>query len=222
MASLFKAFGNMFREKRDKAAKALADPIRDGKFAIEDSKKQIRDYTTQVAKLRAETIKMEAEHKDAGEEKKKYTRIAEQAGKAGNKADVETAVAKITQWTTRAAELKKQIDMNKKTQENLQTQLERARTKVNRAEQNHQTLAARKKGAEIRKSLAMASSQFAEGQGGLAALDDLDEAVRNDEAEAQAFEEMAAPVDEGLEDKYGSGSAAEDDMVAKFMAGSNK
>ncbi len=37
MASLFKAIGNMFREKRDNAAKALADPVRDGKFAIEDS-----------------------------------------------------------------------------------------------------------------------------------------------------------------------------------------
>lgn len=222
MASLFGAFKNMFREKRDQAAKALADPIRDGRFAIEDSKKQILKFTTDVAHLRAATIKLEAEHKDALDEKKKYTRIAEQAGSAGNKDDVTTAVGKIQEWSSRASELKKQVDANKTTQTNLMSQLERARTKVNRAEQNHTTLAARKKGAEIRKSLAMASAQFADGEGGLAALDDLDEAVRNEEAEAQAFEEMSAPADEGLEDKYGGGSAGEDDMVAKFMAGANK
>ncbi|MHA2279571.1 MAG: PspA/IM30 family protein [Promethearchaeota archaeon] len=218
MASLLKAFGNMFREKRDKAAQALADPIRDGKFAIEDSKTQIREYTTQVAKLRAETIKTEKEHQNALAEKKKWENIAKQAGAAKNEEDVRKAVGKMTEWKTRAAELKKQIDANTATQKNLQTQLERARTKVTRAEQNHQTLAARKKGAEIRKSLAQASQQFAEGQGGLAALDDLDEAVRQDEAEAQAFEEMSAPADdEGLDEKYSAGSADEEDLVAKFM-----
>lgn len=218
MASLFKAIGNMFREKRDNAAKALADPVRDGKFAIEDAKKQIREYTTQVAKLRAETIKQKANHKDALDEKKKYTNIAEQAGKAGNEADVTLAVEQIQKWTDRSKELKDQIDRNEKVETNLRSQLDAARTKVSRAEQNHQTLAARKKGAEIRKSLAMASSQFAEGQGGLSALDDLEESVRNEEAEAEAFEEMAAPgIETDLADKYSSGGVDSEDMVAKFM-----
>lgn len=219
MASLFGAIKNCFREKRDQAAKKLSDPVRDGKFAIEDSKTQIRDWTTQVAKLRAATLKQEQEYKDALAEKKKYTRIAEKAGAAGNEEDVRSAVEAITKWDTRAKELKKQIDLNATTQANLQKQLDAARTKVSRAEQNHQTLAARKKGAEIRKSLAMASQKFADGQGGLSALDDLEDAVREDEAEAQAFEEMSAPaVETDLADKYGSsGDAATDDMVAKFM-----
>lgn len=217
MASLFKAIGNMFREKRDQAAKSLADPIRDGKFAIEDSKKQIREYTTQVAKLKAETIKMKAEHKDALAEKKKYEGIAKKAGKAGNENDVRTAVEMIQKWSNRANELNGQIKKNEQVESNLRKQLDAARTKVARAEQNHQTLAARKKGAEIRKSLAQASQQFAEGQGGLAALDDLEDAVRHEEAEAEAYEEMAAPVDEDLADKYGGADEAADDMVAKYM-----
>jgi len=218
MASLFKAIGNMFREKRDNAAKALADPVRDGKFAIEDSKKQIREYTTQVAKLKAETIKQKANHKDALAEKKKYEGIAKKAGEAGNEDDVRTSVEQIQKWTNRAKELKDQIDRNEKVETSLRAQLDAARTKVSRAEQNHQTLAARKKGAEIRKSLAQASSQFAEGQGGLSALDDLEDAVRDEEAEAEAFEEMSAPaIETDLADKYGSGGADVDDMVAKFM-----
>lgn len=218
MASLFKAIGHMFREKRDNAAKALADPVRDGKFAIEDAKKQIREYTTSVAKLRAETIKQKANHKDALAEKTKYTKIAEQAGKAGNEDDVKMAVEQIQKWTGRSKELKEQITRNEQVETNLRKQLDAARTKVSRAEQNHQTLAARKKGAEIRLSLAKASSDFAEGQGGLSVLDDLEDAVRDDEAEAEAFEEIAAPgVESDLADKYGSGTADEDDMVAKFM-----
>lgn len=220
MPSLFKSIGNMFRQKRDDAANALADPVRDGKFAIEDAKKQIREYTTQVAKLRAETIKQKQNLKDATDEKKKFTNIAKKAGEAGNKDDVQTAVGKIQEWTTREKELKEQIARNEKVENNLRSQLDAARTKVSRAEQNHQTLAARSKGAEIRKSLAMASQQFAEGQGGLSALDDLEDSVRNEEAEAEAFEEMAPADDGDLADKYGSGSADEEDMVAKFMAGS--
>jgi phage shock protein A len=224
MASLFGAIKNVFREKRDQAAKKLSDPVRDGKFAIEDSKTQIREWTTQVAKLRAATIKQEEEHKDALAEKRKYTKIAERAGEAGNEADVKAAVEAIQKWDTRAKELKKQIDANAGVQANLQRQLDAARTKVSRAEQNHQTLAARKKGAEIRKQLSMASQKFADSQGGLAALDDLEDAVREEEAEAQAFEEMSAPsVETDLADKYGSaGDADTDDMVAKFMAKSGK
>ncbi len=218
MASFFGTIKNVFREKRDNAAKALADPVRDGKFAIEDAKKQIREYTTSVAKLRAETIKQKANHKDALGEKKKYTIIAEKAGAAGNEDDVKMSVEQIQKWTSRAKELKDQIDRNEKVETNLRAQLDAARTKVSRAEQNHQTLAARKKGAEIRKSLAMASSQFAEGQGGLSALDDLEESVRNEEAEAEAFEDMSAPaVETDLADKYGGDGADSDDMVSKFM-----
>lgn len=226
MASLFKAIGNVFREKRDQAAKKLADPVRDGKFAIEDSKKQIRDHTTTVAQLRAETIKSKRKLIDAQSEKKKYDRFAKKAGEratskrriAGNQDDLRAAVEKLQEWTTRCTELSSQIEKNEGVETNLRKQLDAARTKVARAEQNHTTLAARKKGAALRTSLAKASQTFA-GQVGLGALDELEDAVLQEEAEAEAFEEMAAPgVDKGLEEKYGSGgSVSTEDMMAKYM-----
>lgn len=219
MASLFKAIGNVFREKRDQAAKKLADPVRDGKFAIEDSKKQIRDHTTTVAQLRAETIKSKRKLTDAQSEKKKYDRFAKKAGEAGNQDDLRAAVEKLQEWTTRCTELSSQIEKNEGVETNLRKQLDAARTKVARAEQNHTTLAARKKGAALRTSLAKASQTFADGQVGLGALDELEDAVLQEEAEAEAFEEMAAPgVDKGLEEKYGSGgSVSTEDMMAKYM-----
>lgn len=219
MASLFKAIGNVFREKRDQAAKKLADPVRDGKFAIEDSKKQIRDHTTTVAQLRAETIKSKRKLTDAQSEKKKYDRFAKKAGEAGNQDDLRAAVEKLQEWTTICTELSSQIEKNEGVETNLRKQLDAARTKVARAEQNHTTLAARKKGAALRTSLAKASQTFADGQVGLGALDELEDAVLQEEAEAEAFEEMAAPgVDKGLEEKYGSGGSVNtEDMMAKYM-----
>ena len=89
MASFFKAVGNMFREKRDHAAKALSDPVRDGKFAIEDSVEQIREFRTEVAKLRKETIKQEAQRKEALLEKKKYDGLTKQAAQQGPGTDEE-------------------------------------------------------------------------------------------------------------------------------------
>lgn len=218
MAKFWTMVSNMFREKRDAAAQSLADPIRDGKFAIEDSKKQIREYTSQVARLRAETIMQKQEMADALAEQKKYEAIAKKAGDAGHEEDVVSAVNQIQKWTARVTELKTQIAKSEKVETNLRQQLDIARTKVARAEQNHQTLAARQKGAEIRKSLAMASQQFADGQSGLAALDDLEKAVKQEEAEAEAMEEVAAPaVETDLSAKYGSSSVDTEDMVAKYL-----
>ena len=39
MASLIKAIKNMIRGKKDSVAQSLADPVNDGKFAIEDSER---------------------------------------------------------------------------------------------------------------------------------------------------------------------------------------
>ena len=52
MASFIKAFSNMLRGVKDEVADKMADPVRDGKLAIEDSEKQIAKFTEQVAHVR--------------------------------------------------------------------------------------------------------------------------------------------------------------------------
>lgn len=218
--AFWKSLSNMFREKKAQAEKVLADPIRDGKFAIEDAEVQVRQYTTNLASLVAQTKLMSKQHEDAVIEKKKFERIAKEAGSKKNENDVRKAVEAIRKWTTTATELKTQIDKNESVRSGLQKQLDAARSKIACAKQNHQTLVVRQNGAQIRKSLAMASQTFADNQSGLASLDDLEKSVMTQEAEAEAFEEMAAPtIDESLETRYGSDSSSSDtdEMVAKFM-----
>lgn len=220
MGKLFSAIKNVFRERRDQAAEALGDPVRDGRFAIEDSEKQIVSFRTEVARLRKETIKQEAQRKEALLEKKKYDGLAKQAAAKGNAEDVGAFAAKVQEWDLKVKEFKTQIDKNNEVTTNLRRQLDAADTKVQRAKSNHQALAARKKGADIRNSLAKASSQFNTSQGGLAALDALEDAVLDSEAEAEALEEMTISPDADRESKYTTNAPA--DLAAQYMANAAK
>ena len=219
MGKLWNAIGNVFRERRDKAAEALGNPVRDGKFAIEDSEKQIASFRTEVARLRAETIKMEKQHKNALAEKKKFDGFAKQAAADGKADDVATCAAKVQEWGRKATELKGQISKNEQVTAGLRKQLDAADSKVQRAKSNHQALAARKKGADIRNKLAQSSQAFTEGQGGLAALDALEDAVEDSEAQAEAFEEMSTSGEPDMEAKYGAGGSADaEGLAARYMA----
>jgi len=223
MGKLFNAIRNVFREKRDQAAKSLGDPVRDGKFAIEDSEKQIAEFRSEVARLRKETIKMEARYQNALAEKKKWDDFAKQAAAEGKENDVISCAEKVQEWELKMSEHKGQIKKNESVTANLRKQLDAAESKVQRAKANHQALAARKAGADIRNKLAKSSKAFAEGQGGLSALDDLEDAVLDSEAEADAFEEMGTSQEEDLEAKYGSGgSSSAKDLAAKYMSNAGK
>ena len=51
MPGLFKSLSNIIRGKADDLAKKMSDPERDAKIAIQDSKKQIADFTSKIATL---------------------------------------------------------------------------------------------------------------------------------------------------------------------------
>ena len=61
---------------------------------------------------------------------------------------------------------------------------------------------------------------------GLSALDDFQKQVEQDEAEAEAYEELVGEeshnMDAALEDKYNTSNADLDDDVAKMMAAAKK
>ena len=49
MGKLWKAIKNSWREKKDEAAERRADPVRDGKYAIEDSKAKMQEIQGSIA-----------------------------------------------------------------------------------------------------------------------------------------------------------------------------
>ncbi len=209
MPGLFKTLNNLIRGKADDLSKKLADPERDAKIAITDSKKQIAGFTAKIASLIAETKKLERQCNDALADEDKYLEIAKRAMAAGNEADARGALEHKVQAQKRRATLQLEVDKDRKLTAHLRDELTKARAKVGDAEGNLRRLAARSEGAKIRTELARASSAFNSGDSPLAALDDLQNAVDSSEAEAEAWEELSAE-DTGsaqlLEAKYGSGS----------------
>ena len=213
MPGLFKTLNNLIRGKADDLSKKLADPERDAKIAITDSKKQIGGFTTKIAALVAETKKLERQCNDVKADEDKYLDIAKRAMTAGNEADARGALEHKVEAQKRHATLQIEVDKNRKLTGHLRSELTKARAKVGNAEGNLRRLAARSEGARIRTELAKASSTFNSGGSPLAALDDLQNAVDASEAEAEAWEELSAEETgsmQALEEKYGSGAGVID------------
>lgn len=220
MAGFWKSISNWFRGKKDKAAKALSDPIRDGKFAIEDSETRIKEFQTKVAKFMAVQKQLDREIAKQEKEVDKWDSIARKAAKSGNRDDVAQAISAKQRAKAVLDEKLQQHAKNDGILKQLRNQVQSAMAKIAKARSNHTQLVARHEGAQVRKELAQAASDFGNNSGPLAELDDLQKAVDAEEAEAEAFEEMAA-VNTGpasLEDKYGKTSdASVDDEVERLM-----
>ncbi len=220
MASLFKSFSNLIRGKSQELAKTMADPVRDGKLAIQDSEKMIAEFTSKIAKLIAQSKRLQRELTEAKAEVKKYQGFAEKAASSENIDDARRSLEMKSEAQKRVDTLKSEIARSDQLIANLRSQLSKARAKVASAKRNVVNLEARHEGAKIRTELAKASSEFNAGNNPMAALDDLEKSVNEKESEAEAWEDMNMDVksDASLEEKYGGSNSDVDGELAALMA----
>lgn len=219
--SIFSAIHNWFRAKNQQAAEALSDPVRDGKLAIQDSEKQVQEFTSKIATLIAETKRMERQVTDSIADVSKYQAVAGAALRAGNEADARDAIALRQKAEQQAQAIQQQVTANQTLIQQLRDQLSTARLKIAKAQSNITQLQARADAAKIRTDLAKAASAFSSGQGGLAALDNLEKSVLKQESEAEAYEEIAAvsgPAGQSLLEKYSTADSSVDQELEKMKA----
>jgi phage shock protein A len=216
MASLMRAIGNWFREKKDEAAESISDPVRDAKYDIEDSQTQTKEFESKIQALMKANNNLKKDRQDSGEEVKKWDGLARRAAAAGNRDDVQSCVAKRQTAQGEFEQYAKDITANDKTIAELRAQLGKARNKIAKAKSNTAVLSARMSSAKLRTNLAAGARGL--GDGPLSRLDTLENAVRNAESDAEAWEELHTDDVEDLEEKYGSGDANVDEEVAKLMA----
>lgn len=220
MANLWQAIKNTIRGKSQEMADKMADPVRDGKLAISDSKVQIAKFTEQIAKLVAHNKQLEKKKSEQDADVKKYQNLAEKAAGAGNREDARQALELKAQAEARLSSTTAEVEKNQQIITTLRKNLSQARAKVAAAQSNMVGLEARREGAKVRSELAKATTEFNAGSSPLAALDDLEKAVNAEEATAEAWEELSEVDDPGksLEDKYGAASSSEvDDELEKLM-----
>lgn len=217
MGKLFSGLKNLLRQKRDEAAEAIADPVRDGKFAIEDSKAELAKLRTSIAQFSGTIKQQERKEKEAKDEIKKWGNLATKAAATGNKEDVVSCVTNKQQADVQLKTIQSELKMNRASLDKIKTRFQQYQNKVAKAESNHAQLTTRQQSADIRKAFAGASDGF-ESKSAFAQLDTLEESVVESECEAEALEEME-PTDnlENMEQKYG-GDGNVDDEVAKLMA----
>ncbi len=221
MANLWKGVRNWFRARKDDAAEAIADPVRDAKYDIEDSEKQIKGFESKIHNYMT-TNRGTVRKRDAAKAKsKKWDGIAKQAAKDGNESDVAEAASKKMEADREFKTFDSEVKTNEKIIANLRKQLEAARSKVARAKSNSAQLAARLEGAKVRTELAEAARGFNDSSP-LACLDNLEHAVHKAEDQADAADELFADSGSALEEKYSGDDANVDDAVAQYMAAASK
>lgn len=215
MASLLRAIGSWFRKQRDEAADVITDKVAEGKFAIEDAKKEARQFEKKIAELMAAN-KLAMRHRDnAQEEVDKFLGIAKMAADQGNEEDARKALKEKKNAEASYNTSDQEVQRNEKLVTQLRDRLEKVRSKIARAESNQAQLAARMEGAKVRKALVSAAGDFG-GGGALSRLDDLQEAVDKAECEAEAYEELTVD-NTDLEEKYSTADSSVDDELAALM-----
>jgi phage shock protein A len=218
--NILTAVSNWFRTKNMEAAQAMSDPVSEGKLAIADSQKQIADFTSKIATLIAQTKLFERQLSDSRGDVTKYQNVAAAALKAGNEEDARQALTLKQKAEQQTNTLQQQLNQNNALVTKLRDQLNTARLKVANAQSNLTQLHALSSAAKIRTDLPKDSSQVSSNQGGLAALDNLENSVNKQESEAEAYEELAAdagPAGKSLEEKYSiAGSSAVDDELQRM------
>lgn len=223
MASLWQGIKNWWRGKKDSAAEAIADPVRDAKFAIEDSEKIVGDFKGKITNLMAQNKRNALLALAARGDEQKWGHIAESAAKRGCREDCEEAVRLKGEAATKAQRLENETKNNEATIAKLRHTLSDTEAKIEHAKNNKDVLEARLKGAEVRKQL-LATANDISGSSPLAALDDLEKKTVETETYADAAEEMSGNGQESLAEKYSSAHADVQSEVDKLMAqhGSDK
>lgn len=217
---LLKTLSNIVRSKKMEAEEALKNPERDIKIAIVDSKKQAADFQTKISDLNRQKKMLEKQYDEKKDQVKKYEKMATAALEAENEEDATTLVEKQLRFDTEAKSLKQQIEIISKDLQSARKQLQAMQKKISDAEMNEGRLKMRLESAKVRESLAKAQSTINSGDNPLSALDDLNKAVDEAEASAEATEEEvgmeAGNVEASLEEKYNGQNS--DDAVGEKMA----
>ncbi len=213
--SLWRMISNFFRSKKDKAAEALKDPVRDATYDVEDATEQVRKFEADIQQLMSVNLTNQKRRDAALEEVEKWENIAKIAGKKGNREDVLAAVTSQENAKRSAQLLAAEIETNEKVITKLRDQLNLAKNKIQKAKNDIVVLGARLKSAKVREELS--SGVVGLGEGPLSRLDDLNETVMIAESSAEAFEQLNGGSLESLESKYLASDVDIDAKVDSYL-----
>jgi len=212
---ILKALFSRARGADRKAAEALTDHKVEAENAIEDSKKQVESFRANTRDALASNKLLQKQLDEAESDTKKWLGIATKAAQADSEDDARSALTKKNSAEKKVKSLSSQIDQNNLVIRKCRDQIEAIENKIEAAESNVDTLAARQESAKLQQSLSGGIGDTS----ALDKLDDFEDVVEKEEAKAEAAAEMNTSSGDKLEDKYATDSSVDDELAALMNKG---
>lgn len=203
--SFFKNLKNRMRKVADEAAEAIKDDEANAQYAIEDAEDKIKEIRGNLAKVVSQRIQAERQVTAKQAEVDKYLNAAKAAKSKGDEANARSLLGEKQGRERELIALQAGLEEIKKGEAGMRTTLNTYETRVAKAKSNSAVLSARANTAKMRKELASATAGI-EDNNVLSALDELEQDVLEDEAEAAAYEEL------------GSASTSSEDLANQYLA----
>jgi phage shock protein A len=220
---LFKTLMNKVRGVADDVNESMKDPIRDGKFAIEDAEKEIAGLRISIRDAITQRKLIEKQADGYKATAKKYQTLAENAAEAGDEDNALKFLEAVSEAEEELASAKKQVKVYDNDIKVNRKYMEKHQTDIANAKRDHARLAGNIKMAETRKKLSEARGKHGNNSA-LSQLNDLRSAAARSSAEAEAAEELSGSELEDAEEKYADAASdsALKDRLAKLMAKKKK
>ena len=218
MGKLLDSIVNIFRDGGNKMADKLADPVRDGRLAIEDAGKQVTVLSGKAAAIGRETNLTQGKLDQAKADVEKYDRIAKAAAGAGNIEDVKTAAQAKHSAENQVSTYQGIIDKNAGVSKTIIAQITDLENKIEEAKSNLARLEASITSDKLREDTAKADV-LGQSKTTCSSLDAIQKAADTAKASADAWETTkdALHPTEKLEEKYGCVTNPVDASVAEYM-----
>ena len=223
---IFATLRNLGRAQVDAANDALANPARDGKYDIQDAKKEIDALTTQIVTLSSQNKINLRTQQEAQESASRFLAAAQQAAQQGNEEDARKLLVQKKASADKAAGYQADIDKNTRLIADMRARRDAAQGKVAQAESSLARVVAAQTNNNIRQSLAKSAATFGGGSSALSRLDRLNKAAQESDSNTEAWEDEekdqknASGVD--LLDKYSSATSGVEDELATLMSSASK
>src|SRR5579863_595000 len=213
-------FSRSGRVARGQANKGM-DKIEDATFeatvkqTVLDMRGELAKTISASAEAMANHNRLEAEYSKYQQQSQDWLARANQALDAGNEDLAKKALAKKGESDQQLASMKTGIDAARNASETLKNHVSDLKRRIDEAERTATTLVARRNAALAQRKVAEALSGVGNADNAFAALNRFQETVSQEEAKAQAFNQLAAGKDDDLEKEFAQlGSHSVDDELA--------
>lgn len=220
---IFGRISDIFKANVNDALDKMEDPEKMIKQMVVEMQEAIAKATSGLATAMAQEKKLERDYKTHQQASENWEQKAMQALNAGNEELARKALAKKAEADTQANQYKQMYEQASQTTAKLKSQVDQLKQKLNEARMKESTLVARSQAAKAQKQIAKQVGGLDTGNS-FAKFDKWEEKILKNEAEAQAFTELAEGNNASLDDEFKqiTQSSQVDDDLARLRAKLNQ